>query len=979
MILKKQLLEIRMAASSFASTRQPFDVISLVKEGMPYDLAFFQALSDPLWLPSLLDAGFFNALPRPVETNDHETILPTSLPVLSLSQLAPCAPYEVAAILMQLQLVKNPVVGDHIMKAILSVNEPELYESLARLLTKVLANSDLATNVWLLDILNKWHSAGSDYACLEVIGSFLDPAPRFSKPSRGSRDEWVLKEIDRSLISNWKEEGQLAIGGTVFNALCKWIKLESKRSLELERSSELDISSSHLSSMTDFTSSTPIVGGYPQILAHRIYEFGRFIFSQKNPIRMELYDAMLRSDRQLLFSRIRWAIYSEHPASTLHLARRDLLHRAASPSEQICFEVFEFQNLLETHSAIHGANFFSPHEIANLFHELRNARLSNIKDENRSKHEAIRLARILHPLRSIFTEQIREFYDAVVQACPEVDLTAKRYSPVRVRSLTSVDSNVTHEFNDMDPSTLWKYLNNWVPGTSEVFVGGWRAHDEIDMLGKRFSEHVQSNLGMFAAVDSWWLNIRRPEILQKLLAWGEREVEAGGVSSNCFAEKDGKWTMWCGIAEWIVSLSSDELHSPDCDATNAAEEGHIWNWPRMCVVKFLNAMLSSTASKDADLRRWAYILLKQLLEQRDSVLEIQDHGMSDWLTRAINSVRGTALENLLLLGEIEADHDRDSQLLVSLRETVAGSFDAKHQSPAVFAIAGARTETLLRMFEGKEGELRAKLLPNGRNAASETFIRTHFSYHAATPVVLSAFPNLFDLAINLLETSQLKDVEHKELVDDSQFASRLGLQTAYFYWNDLYNSTERGEFLLDRFFSAASPAARESVVQEIGEIFTGATLSSGDAGIFERAMHIWNRRFDQVKVLIALKPSEGFHYHEELVAFFGWLQCECFPFRWRYDCLMEVLLLVDKPIYIFTLFQALEEWVESNQRLIESLNVLEIITSGRSKDSRGLFREEFVKVLLSRGLQASDELTRSRATKIQESLLREGYLEYLDL
>ena len=87
-------------------------------------------------------------------------------------------------------------------------------------------------------------------------------------------------------------------------------------------------------------------------------------------------------------------------------------------------------------------------------------------------------------------------------------------------------------------------------------------------------------------------------------------------------------------------------------------------------------------------------LLKDLIHEADSRLDNRDTaGMGDWLSTAINSVRGDAFEALLqlALNQKNVGNEIDPWIF----ETIQARLELPTESPAVFALLGSKLRILI--------------------------------------------------------------------------------------------------------------------------------------------------------------------------------------------------------------------------------------------------------------------------------------------
>src|SRR5262249_14984520 len=136
-------------------------------------------------------------------------------------------------------------------------------------------------------------------------------------------------------------------------------------------------------------------------------------------------------------------------------------------------------------------------------------------------------------------------------------------------------------------------------------------------------------------------------------------------------------------------------------------------------------------------------LLRKLVEDPDPYLTEPDKPrMSDWLTTAINSVRGTAIEGLLDLALAQKRDATIGHAESWIFEFIADRLRLAEESPAIFAVIGARLRLAIYLFQN---ELKAEpelLLPRDRPHHRASLLMAHVLYEGAMLSVIETLPNL---------------------------------------------------------------------------------------------------------------------------------------------------------------------------------------------------------------------------------------------
>jgi len=356
-------------------------------------------------------------------------------------------------------------------------------------------------------------------------------------------------------------------------------------------------------------------------------------------------------------------------------------------------------------------------------------------------------------------------------------------------------------------------------------------------------------------------NITRVEILNHLLdSTAERFVRMQNDSKPAVeVPTEDEWDIWFGITQWI-------MHHP---------------WPRHSASRFLrNALKSNCTIPD----RHAVALnesLRSLIEEVDSQLLGENNAFGDWLTTAINSARGEAFEGLLNLAYRQKK--KTNTIDAWIFELVRSRLLNVNESPAIFALLGANLRFLVYLFESQFKQSPELLFPTTRPSHQQAALIAHFSYDRPDKNVITTFPNILNWGLRVLvalpNTANEKDSKQK-LHD---FGQRLGIQIGFYYWNNAFASQLKGETTLDMFFDNASPHTRAAVIRQIGSIFEKPTSPTIVNSLYQPAMRIWERRYEQVVLKSDCSAELVDDFDGELFGFISWLDCECFPFDWRFE------------------------------------------------------------------------------------------------
>jgi len=232
-------------------------------------------------------------------------------------------------------------------------------------------------------------------------------------------------------------------------------------------------------------------------------------------------------------------------------------------------------------------------------------------------------------------------------------------------------------FESMEEKELWNFLNTWEPKAGfEYDSEGKPQYENIFAVAVKFAGFVAARPERFDLKSKWWENITRVEVLNNLLdGTADRFVKIQNDGKQVVADPtQDEWDIWFGITTWVMAHP----------------------WPRNSVSRFLrNALKSTCAIPD----RHAVAIsesLRSLIEERDLQLLGQANAFGDWMTTAINSVRGEAIEALLNLAYRQKKNGKiiDPWIFGLIRSRLLST----DESPATFEFLGANLRFLVYLF-----------------------------------------------------------------------------------------------------------------------------------------------------------------------------------------------------------------------------------------------------------------------------------------
>jgi len=991
MKLNQQLALVRDAAHSIEAIQDPSEIIGLVSQGNPFDLLFFNQLTDPKWIPLLISRGFFSKLPSIEKGGEGIDTYPHSNELRGLRSLAAYAPDEVLRILESLEIPGNPAIKDQLMGILAEIKSPSMTERVLIIATKLVGVRPYSNLIWIDEILGNALIYGHGESLLRLIEALLEATLAAIKENPRSVDAWQIAEIDRNILTPVSESIPLSVARVVFSTFVKWTQIQ--RGQELNQANEPleslfdfpplreeDIPSSYW--LEDFHGSVIGFHEFEAILAHRLFEIGSMIYRNDKPDEISEFDKLLRSNSWKLFARLRWQLYADFPQCSFETARKDAIVRIPNLGHYAGSHGYEMAQMLEVHSRTYGDAFLTPNEVKSFCATVRAGPIDhkgNLVTESTDPETFYRTQ--LYPIRTLLKDADLNFFNSLFEGPPEIRQESfKPFSSGGARMIENVPPKMALEMPTMSDAELWDFLNNWVPNPKCPDPEKWWVEEDVSALGVKFAEFLESTPARFPASAEWWKNLTRPSVLVKPLDRAATRIadatKNGTETSATPTEND--WRNWFGLASWINSQRTVSLVDKEDSEGGVRPEDHDWNWPCMVVVKFLSAALKSKFEMPSDLISKTGLILQKLVQDRDKNLENKDKPwIDDWLTTAINSVRGSAVDGLLQFSLFHKRKSGNPDPEDWIYNLIISCFQKIDESPAVFAIIGSHLRLMLHLFYDQLKSHPEWLFPPDRKECCNTLIVSHVRYDNPMPKILDALPRLPDAAIDCLsEMNELSEIK-KEARGD--FGARLGTHLGFYYWNKSFSNQETADAILDRYFATAKPSQRGSFIRQIARIFSESPDKENLLPLHEMLCKLWDRRFGKIEQELAAKSITPQDVHSELSAFMDWLGIEGLPFDWRHDRILRATKHLEKATGAGFTIKTLEKFSSKPERLHASLEILNALMSKNSQELRWNYQAEYLKPILLRGINSENAATKKLAEESREILLRQGQFEYLDL
>ena len=437
------------------------------------------------------------------------------MPFVVLTRLARTAPRAVTDILKTLHLPDNPYVGDQVLQCMAKIRDPACIKQLGPLIAQLSENPARTSWLWIEELFKSWLDLGVFEEVFALTQGCLNRAIDSSVNQFASDSNvWLVKQVDEKFLANLALQRPFEVVTVLFYALCSWADQERRKHNE----SELSDDAPFAYWQEDFKTPPPAYRGVEATLAVRLFSAAEQIYRKGDPPAIDELDKLLSSHPWQLFRRLRWQLYADFPALSLHRARVEVLTRMPFLNEidySRGSHDYEFAQLLTSHVKQHGSAFLSPEEVA----EFATTVLKGPTRKDGKPVEDYRevfCRKQLWPIASLLQGEQLVVYRAFAEDSNGMDI--RSYKPfhsggVVGREVVSAFPPEADKLGSMEAKTLWNFLNTWQPTINYAQPGRWVAED-IVALGTRFAELAEQRSDQFRPETKWWKNITGLRVLE---------------------------------------------------------------------------------------------------------------------------------------------------------------------------------------------------------------------------------------------------------------------------------------------------------------------------------------------------------------------------------------------------------------------------------------------------------------------------------
>jgi hypothetical protein len=917
---------------------------------------FWSQLEVPEWILFLQANGRFDNPPKPVRSEQgiqHSVWWASKY----LAKMARNAPGDVASVFASIQTTNASIVGDMLDAALAMPpeNAASLVEPISRAIKAGLADFKSSS-----DLCMRLAKAGRVDDALKLADALFNAKIDRQSERPSDRDEYWYKvglEAVAPLLTTARPDAFLS-------RLCHWLRnaVDAKE---------------HVSGDSDFSYIwRPAVEEHEQ---NEGYDFAgnlvglvRRSFEEALNTRGISLDealAILEAEKLIIFKRLRIHLINLNAKQNEDLARQTMLDRSFFDNHNYKHEYAMLMqrrfSMLDKPEQLKWYGWVEIGPDMSGFDKSIKERLGrDITEQDRIKRKEYWQFERLHWVREYLEGERKIFYHRMFAEYGEpllADLNTRHGQSIGNENPIAIE-----ELSGLSLVDAIERISKWRPKDSQSM-----RLDQIEGLAAIFRGYIGANSERCSA-EAMQLK-DRPIILIHTF-----------IEQMATAAQEGKALDIAGVlslCEWLIQESGK--HISDAPPSPDGVRDRYWQWARDATSRFVEMACKSRLNKrpryPIELRGRFTILLKQLIRepvQSNIVSEIKDKDIRliDYLTRAMNSPRGRAVEALLEYAGWVAEHVKE---VYGKNVTIPGGFAAmpevremiewniENPSFVASAMIGARFGLLYWIDKGWLKDHAGTIfgLENGLTNPS-----TGFGWIAWNAFLVWTQP--FFEYYQILQSQYSFAVEHTSNIMINANSHRDPVQRLGEHLIVLYGrghlSMDAGEGLLRRFVANAAPEIRCHAIEFVGDTLSREEALSAD--IIKRFQELWDYywpEFGQHDVSVKPKNRIG-----------SWFECRQFPSDWYLQRLYSFVekaksAEIDRPVIETLLGFARND-------VAKAIAILDRMLIAAEKSWRLWTWREPVKKILELGMKA-DRPVREHTEKIIDRLGRLGVPDLGDL
>ena len=948
---------------------------------------FFSRLKNPLWIQPLSERACFKSPPAIRHLPDGYVQYPFWPELEYLKNVSLEATEEVLQIVLELPAVDNPRIYNDILDIVLLLDG----EQSARLKPKMLEYARLENPFFghnYHELLAHWVANNQTQAALELADILVQfhPDPQAQKKQEQRKktsrlllkpvskfDKWNYHEILDKGVRPLADKEPSHVAHMLINATVSMIHLgKDKEELESGTSRDyLEVWCPKLNEQSRERLDTR------ETLIHTLTYACEKVYEQ-SPEAIASLDSTLRNQRWDVFKRLRQHLYALHPNELTKPWIRELI-LAHSDYAKWKYH-YEFQQMIRLSCEHFGVELLTEDERTQIFdailsgpsmesyREYREQMGEEFTETDlaRRKHDFHRIQ--LRPFAPVLFGEYATYFEELKNDDEADEITDEAYLPFHtseVRMVTSRSPRSPDELSKLLDEELLDYINKW--NDEHHDRDDWSIEINISALAEAFQSVFTEAIIPYDDRLEFWTEKKRERIERPIYVKSAIQAMREQVEGGNFGQLD----RWFDFCKWVIS-NPDEDREENAHHNDTLRKNPSWSSSKRSVGNFVEACLKKEVDVPMSARERLAGLLDTLCTQFDWELDQDQPVLSnqDPLTKAINTTRGLALDNLDNFVSWVHRHD-DKAEVHEVISILKKRFRPKEKYPPLmipeYAILGMNYWQICQLNQEWAAEHRSDFFPQGNMPAWQAAFGNFLSYNRPYKPAFDIVREEFGFALEHLDYLKQQNPSGREAIDT------LGKHLFLYYLWGVYPLTG-GDSLLECFYQKSDGERKHwaTLFDNIGRLLQNTDKSQFNKDLKDRTIAFFEWRLE------AEEPTE-------LRKFTFWLEAECLEAEWRLEAYSRILdvsgvLAVDQSGREMSVWPSLKslhtmlpehtaQVVECFAKLIHSM----------PEDSSIFVSTDEARAILKAGFDHDDESVRKAAEDTQENLLSRGYLSFLDL
>lgn len=677
----------------------------------------------------------------------------------------------------------------------------------------------------------------------------------------------------------------------------------------------------------------------------RVYERGDMSEIQE-------LDRHLRNARWYLFDRVRYHLYGKHPTIAQQWIRDEIMNYGGYAEDTYGFE---FQRMVRAAAEHFRGTFIPSAELRQVFETIidapdkekyRQFMGDRFTEEGYRRRQEYFQLRQFRPFASLLFGEYAERYSALIRAGGELsDEDFIRFGVGESKTGASRSPKSVHDLATLNDDELISFLNEWedVGRDSEH----WWVDIDFTGLATAFRQLITDNPTRFVGWGERWRMLQRPIYIRYALE----------TAANRIKQHAAEVPVWLALADWTMrqtDSSREDNHKP----SEVSREHPDWNSARRQVVDFVAACVGKEVNIAIEWKSRLLALLSAACAAPDYYLDSDLAIITprDYLTDAINTTRGRALEALLQYGAwLRRDQaDADVSDVFQILESRFG--EKPPLAVAEHALLGAHFHQLYGLSALSATDAAPKIFPQQSTSRWAGGLAAYLRFNRAHPAVFEIFKPHFAFALDNVRLLQ----DETNPRNDSLAAFGQHLLDYYLLG---FVDLDGGDSLLKKFYAKTKSEQWAGLFDHLGRLLSKTSV-------------LKTRVSERVKAFFEARLLVG--DAKELKEFTFWLKAECLEPEWRIDAFRRTLPVAKGRRHATSMV------TDDLAKLITIapdpvVQCFAELTEGLATESYFYLRPEGVKIILKAGLASANLETQQAAKFARDNLLKAGRTEYRDL